>query len=186
MSEIPGLVVQLERIDSDYETMLISEIDSQTWTILSSSTLSTPERRVQYYGVELVDQKLQQAPNMTPCIAHFAETISRMVGVKFNSCVVNEYTQKQGISPTIDHPMLGSVSITLSLGENAMMKFERDNEHHSVLLPRRSTVTMIGAARYLWKHSISRNVFYLDDNDFKIKKSSEYRRISLTFRSVPC
>lgn len=42
---------------------------------------------------------------------------------------------------------------------------------------------MKNSARYDWKHGISKNISY-NKNGVMVKKSDNYRRISLTFRSV--
>jgi len=82
----------------------------------------------------------------------------------------------------------GDTIIGVSLGDDTVMKFTRDVngeiEEYNLFLPKRSIMMMTGEARYKWKHSIDKKVSYLDDEGDKIVKAANYRRISLTYRTI--
>ena len=63
------------------------------------------------------------------------------------------------------------------------MDFTKDDKKISLLLPRRSLLIMKGESRYKWKHGISKNITYIKNGDKYLKKKN-YRRISMTFRTI--
>ncbi len=99
-------------------------------------------------------------------------------------CIANEYYRDQGISPHIDRNIFGPVIMGLSLGADATMIFEHADITYYCPLLRRSLLMLSGPARSEWKHSLSKNVTYIDAQGNKVVKPLDYRRISCTFRSI--
>lgn len=107
-----------------------------------------------------------------------------------SQCIVNEYTVNQGIGPHIDRNIFGNTIVSLSLGDdtNYLMKKFRQNQISNnttkeIEIPSRSLLILKNEARYNWTHSIPKRKF-ITQNGKKIKKKDNYRRISLTFRSI--
>lgn len=74
--------------------------------------------------------------------------------IDFDSVTVNEYHPGQSISAHIDSPESGDTIRVISLLSDAVMVFELGSEKHSVVLPRRSLVSISDNLRWKWKHSI--------------------------------
>ena len=172
-------------ISSENENKLLEFIDSQTWN-------TSITRRTQHYGYEYsysskhIDKsKYTSMPSILQelCIWLKDQDIFQTIP---DQCIVNEYTRNQGISPHIDQPNnFGPVIASISLGSNTIMDFTNNNLKFSQFLERGSLVVLKEDSRYKWKHGISSNVSYISpETGLKIIKPENYRRISLTFRTV--
>jgi len=178
MQIIPeGLALQPTIISCDKEKEIISWLDSRSW----SNTLS---RRTQHYGFEYnyKSKNLLSGPKLEGPILEIAEIIKKAGLMDPDQCIVNEYYRNQGISPHIDSLIFGPVIIGVSISCDGVMIFERNQEKFECFLPQRSLIMLSGPARYEWKHSIDKKISYIDNYGNKITKSTDYRRISLTYR----
>lgn len=133
--------------------------------------------------------------------------------------LVNEYTEDFGISSHFeDEAAFGGVIATISLLEPLFMSLERPSEHSNdcdtleactkVLLEPRSLFVMAGAARYEWRHGITRQSLLRVPQECEgqgatfaaqtggvgphpghtpmrtVRRDCTYRRISLTIRHL--
>jgi len=99
-------------------------------------------------------------------------------------CIVNEYYKGQGIAPHIDSINFGPVIVGVSIGDPAAMTFNFGDKKFDCYLPSRSMVILSSDARYKWKHSLDKKVTCTDDCGNVITKPLNYRRISLTYRTL--
>ena len=175
--EVPGLILITDFIDEVSETTLLSLIDQQSWNTKLS-------RRTQHYGYEYnysgrSVHKETAAPIPTefllPGLAEYLQP---------TQAIVNEYVGNQGIGPHIDHKLFGPVIASLSLGAPTSMLFNHEGKGVQVFLPRRSLLILSGAARSNWKHSIPANKSYKNEHGVAVKKDANYRRVSITYRTV--
>ncbi len=176
-----GLILIANVISPDEETHIIGWLDKQPW----SDTLS---RRTQHYGYEYqykTGASLKPTADITGPLLTISNRLSDAGYLNSEQCIINEYTRGQGIAHHIDKPsQFGPVIVSISLGADVVMEF-RHREHHDidVLLPARSMLVMSGPSRYEWKHGIPRKIKYMVDG-IEVTKPMDYRRISLTYRSV--
>lgn len=175
-----GLRKYNDIINENTEKDLLSEIDSYQWS-------NKLKRRTQQYGYTYdytssnIVEKAPEFPKLIDAIANYLTEL-KIFEIKPNQCIINEYLRNQGINPHIDKNIFGNTIVSISLLEDTIMKFTRENEVVPVFLPRRSMIILQNSARYDYKHSIESKVSYnLDDK--KIIKSKDYRRISITFRN---
>ncbi|KAI8391062.1 uncharacterized protein BYT42DRAFT_508836 [Radiomyces spectabilis] len=127
-----------------------------------------------------------------------------------NHLLINEYNAGQGIMPHVgsylslslsmlsvsavpnsfifmaiaDAPTLfGPAILSLSLLSACIMRFSSIDGDHTVdvLLPRRSIVVLSGAARYQYKHSISKDLIETSSDGVTVQRD---RRVSYTFRTI--
>lgn len=178
-----GLCLTLDFITEAEEQEIVTWLDTQSW-----STALT--RRTQHYGYiyDYTRKNVQMTPT-TPIsgpLERIAERLSAIVNdFKPTQCIVNEYTRSQGIAPHIDNLSFGPIIISISLLADTVMVFTRNSEVFERLLPRRSFVMLSGPARYEYKHSINKNVTYISPTThLKVTKPHDYRRISLTYRTL--
>lgn len=101
-------------------------------------------------------------------------------------CIVNRYLRGEGISAHTDAKSFGPVIVSISLEAPTNMIFTHPSkETISLYLPRRSILILTGEARDTYKHEIpSRVTIDLPDRVTKISKPLDYRRISLTYRTL--
>lgn len=174
---IPGLIIKPEFITESDESHIINWLDTKSW----STELS---RRTQHYGYKY-GYKVQKATPTTPIegpLLHVCKFISDNL-FKVDQCIVNEYYRNQGISSHTDSNIFGPNIAIISLSGDTNMTFSNASESVDIFLPKRSLTILTGPARYEYKHAINKNVSYVVDNT-KIVKSDNYRRISLTYRSL--
>jgi len=174
-----GLALQLNVISPETETEIVNWLDTREW----STDLS---RRTQDFGhgYNYRNKSLTLGSPLDGKILICAQILIDAGLMNPQQCIVNEYTRNQGIAPHIDNKGFGPVVFGLSINADAVMLFEKDDERFECFLPRRSLVMLSGKVRYEWKHSISKNVTYIDDIGNKIVKPENYRRISLTYREL--
>lgn len=192
-SSIPGLVLLYDVVSERRERRLLKEIDNQEW-------MTSLSRRVQHYGYKydygkksasFNPGKGQTAPSMPRLIQKFSDRLESKYRL-FNSeskiqCIVNEYTLGQGIGAHIDNiKSFGKVVCSLSLSgdSNMILTHKSTGEKVTLFLPRRSIVILKKEARYDWKHEIPKLKSYIDDNGNRIKKDSDWRRVSVTYRTM--
>lgn len=205
---IPGLFLQTTAVDSNgvVSTPISSELElevinfldrdngSMWWRIPTPPHRSIISRRVQHFGRKYDYQRRRVAPpnteivNLEGPILQLAHWLSPLFGgVIPDQCIVNEYLRKENISPHIDQPEdFGPVVVSISLLEDTNFIFDLPNtkEKYNIFVPKRSVLAMTGDSRYKWRHSIPSRVTYVDSSGTKHTKSTNYRRISLTYRTV--
>lgn len=192
--EIPGLIGMADFIIEERETRIVNYLDRRPW---SSITPSSNSRNVQQFGYkyDYSSRSLQYTPTdpLEEDILYLGlhlqkdDWLSRPSNPNVSNlqCIVNEYYRNQGISPHIDREQFGPNVISVSLLEDTVMTFSNGSISYDVYLPRRGILVMTGDARYKWKHSISSRVTYSRPDGTRVKKDNNYRRISLTYRTVP-
>jgi len=185
--EVPGLYY----IDNIHEETAdtITELDTCPWTPVSNSNHS---RQVQHYGFKYnyatgnINEACEPIPAFLKTYKDLLHHICMQLELidstyEFNQCIVNNYTQGQGISPHIDVKQYGGVIGCFTLGSGATMVFENGAEKREVYVKPNSLYIMSGDARYIWKHSmISRKSDKVDG-----VRQERGRRVSITFRNVP-
>jgi alkylated DNA repair dioxygenase AlkB len=178
MGEIPkGLYFMYEVITEKEEEEIIKWLDEQEWSTVL-------KRRTQHYGYEYNynSKDVKRTKEMSGPILQLSAKLSKIMNAQ--QCIVNEYTEQQGISPHIDSDMFGPIIVGLSIGADCNMIFTADGkERYVAYLPRRSFVLLQDDARHLWKHSIPMTKYVITSDGKKVK-SSDYRRISLTYRTI--
>ncbi len=188
-----GLSLKEEAISAELEQRLINEIDNYGNTYGWNTTL---KRRTLHFGYTY-DYRNSNVTPTTPIAGLFREALEWLIHYGWlprapegiaspYQCIVNEYTQTQGITAHSDAPIFGDAIVSLSLSADTNMQFARQG--YPVLdlfLPRRSVVRMSEESRYLWTHAIipSRKT-YMNAGGQRVPKSDNYRRLSLTFRYI--
>lgn len=170
-----------DAVTEDFEKDIVMWLDAQTWS-------NKLKRRTQHYGLEYdYDRRTttSNAPPITGPIREIVENLKVLGFPEFTQCIVNEYTRDQGISPHIDKDIFGNIIISLSLLAPAEMVFTRsDHEKMTLVLPPRSLLRFSGDLRYKWKHEIKETKTLRLPDGTVYKKPLNYRRISLTFRTM--
>lgn len=183
MSVVPeGLSLQLNVITPEKEAEIITWLDTRNYDPWSTAL----SRRTQHFGYEYnyTGKSIAPGPPMVGPILDLAQYIEKVGLMKPEQCIVNEYFRDQSIAGHTDKIIFCPVIIGISLGADVVMTFERGIEKFECFLPRRSMMMITGQARYEWKHGIQKRVTYIDNLGNKITKPNNYRRISLTYRSI--
>lgn len=189
--DIPGLSLYYEAMSESVEKELLRLIDEKVW----STDLS---RRTQQYGYEYSYRNRRQGTKIQdiPTFLHpLLQQLSQSGLGSFQQCIINEYRQKQGISPHTDHPSFGPIIVSYSLAAPSNMIFTSKSQKRTIFLPRRSLLVLQGEARSEWKHSIPTSNTIItgtegtgstnNTQETTIIRDSHYRRVSITFRSIP-
>lgn len=185
---IKGIYGLTDFIDSEMEKSIVSYLDEREW---SSVTKGTAGRMVQQFGY-LYNYKsrnaIQKTNKLEEDIRYIAKKLIEQEWFKVDiskiQCIANQYMRNQGISEHVDALFFGDTVVSVSLLENTVMTFTTNDQTVNILLPRRSIVILTEDARYKWKHSISSKIKYIAPNGQTITKHNNYRRISLTYRTV--
>lgn len=180
MSIPEGLYLTPDFISEPEEQEIITWLDQQQW----STSLS---RRTQHYGYlyDYTRKNIDPIPT-TPISGPLHHIATRLLNNP-TQCIVNEYTRNQGIAPHIDNLSFGPIIMSISLNADTVMTFTHTDSSNvfQCLLPRRSIVMLTGPSRYQYKHSIDKKVTYIDPiTNTKVTKPHDYRRISLTYRTL--
>ncbi len=176
-------------ISPELEAALVQEIDQNDWFIVPKST-----RRVQHYGYRYdytSGSTNQPAPPFPPLLQHLANTIAQMgYMVQPQQAIINEYDKTQGIGAHYDRLEYGPIITSVSLLEDTNMNFAgRPNTSYAgqkqeVLLSRRSLLVMSGPYRQQFTHAIPKRSTVTYPDDKRVAKKADYRRISVTFRTL--
>lgn len=163
-----GLAYTEEWMTKEYEAKVLADIDLAEW----SERIS---RRTQHYGrrYDYNDKRLHAAPVMLDRLQRVADSLEKTLSIRFNQCIVNEYTEGQGIAQHVDSPLFGNTIATVTLNDSVVLTLQRGNEHRLITLNPRSLLVLSGESRYTWSHGIQR----------VHTTSHGYRRVSLTYRS---
>ena len=175
-----GLKYYPNVLTEESEKILVEWIDHQKW----NESLS---RRTQHYGYEY-NYRSRTAAKPTRAIEgplyDLATSLQESEIMTPTQCIINEYTQNQNISAHIDALIFGPVVVSVSLLAPTLMLFTNGTEKFEIVLEPRSMVILTEDARYKWKHEIvKRQNFKLPDGTIYTKPSN-YRRISLTYRTL--
>lgn len=183
LTQISGLTVKANYIDTAEHDRLLKIIDQQPW-------LTDLKRRVQHYGYRYdyksrsVDPSMYLGP-LPEWIAPLAKRLHKggFISKVPDQVIINEYEPGQGIASHVDCiPCFGDTIISLTLGSACVMAFTniKTGEEVPVLLEPRGLIVMQDAARYDWKHGIAARKSDVCEGQI-IKRG---RRVSLTFRSI--
>ena len=186
-----GLSYHPDFIDRDSEELLLEYIDQQDWN-------TSLRRRTQHYGHRYdYAQKTavgQEAPPIAGPLAFIAHHLAQASvfladpdgsGIEPQQCIVNEYIKGQGIAAHTDARSFGPVVVSISLLAPTVMVFTRPGfDPVRVLLEPRSALIMSGEARFDWKHEIPARVRMEYPDGSIHSQANDYRRISLTFRTM--
>lgn len=174
----PGLIYQEDFISEEVEKKLIEWIDKQPWN-------NSIKRRTQHYGYEYNYTQRVALQKTTPISGPLLELCEELTSImKPEQCIINEYTKSQGIAAHIDACTFGPIICSISLGSPCNMIFTKGDEKTSLYLAPRSIVVLTKDARYKWKHEIRPTSSITLPEGREIKKLDDYRRISLTFRTM--
>ncbi len=178
---LPGLYLYPDAITPEIEQKIVTWLDTEgKW----SNALS---RRTQHYGYEY-GYTARDAKPTTPITGPLLEVANWLAGCEImnpTQCIVNEYTVDQGISAHTDAKIFGPVIASLSLLQPTNMIFTHQSQSDkSITLMPRSVLVMTGQARSEWRHEIpKRKTVTMKDRSI-LKKGEDYRRISLTYRTM--
>jgi len=187
INNVPGLFIQENIITPEVETEIINWLDTKPW----SNALS---RRTQHYGY-IYDYKqtnLEPGEKFDGWIITLSQfLLNNKIMEKCDQVIINEYNRGQGIAKHIDglrgnRPnIFGPVIVSISLNEdtNFIFRNTKSRDVTNVYVPKRSILVMMGDSRYTWTHEIPK-LSTVNRNGELIKKNENYRRISLTFRSI--
>jgi alkylated DNA repair dioxygenase AlkB len=179
----PGLLYMKDYLTEKEEKKLFKQLDRGE--IPWENDLS---RRTSQFGTSYnyKSKKVNILPDrpVTGIIKTLAGNISESFGGDFNNIICNEYTKKQGITAHTDSKIFGEIVCGVSIGSGANMVFEHKTKGKlNLWLEPRSMFLMEGEARYDWKHSISPLV-NMPYEDGKVKREDDFRRVSITFRTL--
>lgn len=174
---ISGLRLVRNIITPNEEQALVQNVDNSMWN-------TSLKRRTQHYGYTYSYASKSIATRAPPIPEWCNFLVNRLLDqrillVRPDQMIVNEYEPGQGIYPHVDSPvsfMDGIVSV--SLASDVVMEFihQTSMEKKEATLPRCSMISLNGDARYQWRHGIAAR-----KTDHGVKR---YRRVSLTFRKI--
>lgn len=176
-----GLQYLPEYLNGAAHDHLLAEVDTQPW-------LMSVDHRVQVYGYHYNHAKraafrLGDLPAWATDLALRLCDDGLLPAVP-NQLVANDYPPGSGIFPHIDQAVFGDVVASVSLGSTCVMRFSHgaSGRLEELLLEPRSVLVLSGDARWAWQHEIPARATdpWLDD------ERPRSRRVSLTFRIVPC
>ena len=159
------------------EQELLEHFQSQKW----NTSLS---RRTLHYGYEYdysrknTLHKTEPIPEwLKPCL----ERASEIFRIDFDQVLINEYVPGQGISKHIDNlDLFREIVVSITLGSQCVMVFQKDKDEKNVLLEKRSLVALTDEFRDKWTHMIPAR------KSDKVGKEVLKRgtRVSITFRKI--
>lgn len=187
---IPGLLLQPNVLTDEVEASIIQELDSLLWS--DELRRRTIHRGYRYpYG----GGALTKTDPIEGYLLHLANFLAehRVMGVdnqgsgiRPDQVIVNEYLTDQGIGAHTDRLDFGPVIVAFSLGQDTNFVFRKSGttEHHEIYVPHGSLMVMSGEARSGWTHEIPKRKTITTPSG-KVKKGDDYRRISITYRTIP-
>lgn len=161
---ISEIIVVPNFIDQATHDYLLKKIDQAEWC-------SDLKRRTQHYGYKY-DYKKRNVTASTPIpkwLKKLCQEVRDLTSHKPTQVIINEYTAGQSISAHTDAPIFGEHIVSITLGGESSMIFERENQKVKIALRPCGAIMMSGDYRYKWKHCTS-----------PIKSGA--RRVSITFR----
>lgn len=169
---IPGLTFLNSCLDENSQNILLEYIDSKPW-------LLDLKRRTQHYGARydykarrlFYDNILQFEPG-SPIDILRNNVVTLFNGKLPDQCIINEYTSGQSISKHIDASCFGDIIVTVSLGDFTDFVMSNNNESIPIRVNKGDVIVLSSDARYKWSHQT------------KPVHNSNYRRISITFRTI--
>jgi len=178
--------------------MLLRFLDSNTWQNDFAS------RRVQQFGFHLNFFDENDLTPLGDIPKEFSKVMAKLEkeGIlpvaQCQQIIINEYVgPKQGIGKHVDCDVFGDTIVSLTLGDPCALlmhetlpqaeynfkTLEQSGRVFSMILESQSIVVLQKDARYLWKHEIPKSN-RVDVNGTVIERGEDYRRVSVTFRSV--
>ena len=153
-------------------------------------------RRQQFYGLVYFHtshdlQAIQpKVNNVNNDLRQFDWLIEKLLNIGVfkswpDQVLVNEYVGKMGIASHLDvDTAFGDTIVTLSLINHCWLTLTSSNTEAKVLMEPNSLLIMQKDARFVYKHGITKCGWVVLGNDIGVKRSSEWKRISLTFRHL--
>lgn len=182
--EVNGLTYIDNFISSEKEDEIVRYLDTKIWS-------TKLKRRTQHYGYEYnYSNKSAKtlAPPLEGPIKEVADVLNGVGIITPEQCIVNEYTRNQGIGAHTDSNTFGPIIVSISLLTPTNMIFTRSGyEDICLTLMPRSLLLLSGDARNLWKHQIDETIklkLMINTGRVEYVKSEDYRRISLTYRTM--
>lgn len=182
VNEVPGLHIVTNLITPSQEQALLRAVDGEQW-------LSTLHRRTQHYGYEYdyrtrnLPRRLGVLPEWSNAVVDALVDMGALLGPPHprpNQLIVNEYQPGQGISAHTDSNVFLSPIVSVSLGSQCLMHFNKGSVSRDIELPTCSAVILTGESRNTWQHSIVGRKSDLIQGSKRLRG----RRVSLTFRYV--
>lgn len=145
-----GLSVVLDFITEDEETEILNNI------VVGIKKKINSRNTIKRYGSDLPYKSNIVSKNIPDFLESLCSKLleNKLLDIKPDSVTINEYLRGQCIKAHIDSITSGDVITTLSLKNNAVMRFKQKREEFTVELPRRCLVQMRNEIRYKWEHSI--------------------------------
>lgn len=149
-------------VTEEEESILLSCIK---WDECDSGNLKY--RKVKHYGYEFrydinnVDKNAPLSSGIPEecenILNRFRQNNKQFKNFKPDQLTINEYKPGQGIPPHVDtHSAFEDPLLSLSLGASVNMEFrDNDDNHISLLLPRRSLLIMSGEPRYIIRNILT-------------------------------
>lgn len=188
---VPGLHVQKDILLEEMETSIMKELDSMEWSEALARRTIHRGYVYPYSGGHL--QKTTPMEGLLKHLATYLRDNSIMGkdtrtggGIMPDQVIVNEYLQNQGIGAHIDRKDFGPVIVSFSLNDDTNFVFRNPETNQKVELyvPRRSIMIMTGQARDIWTHEIPKRKTVIDPTGKRVSKPDDYRRVSITYRTV--
>lgn len=162
--EVPaGLVMHPDLLTPEEEAELVERCAAEDLQPLVMRGVPS-RRRVAHFGAGY-DFDAQSATPAAPVPDHLLGLRGRCAALadvspdSFVEALVTEYDVGASIGWHKDALVFGPVVVGVSLGSDAVMRFQRraaggERRVHEQPLPRRSAYVLSGAARWTWQHSI--------------------------------
>lgn len=173
---VPGVLYYPEFLPEALEKEIITELDSLPWS-------NQLKRRTQHYGY-IYDYRSRSLPKATTPLSPSLLKVAKLLPFEPTQCIVNEYLRNQGISAHTDSRVFGPIIASVSLLAPCEMIFTSGSRVFTLTLMPRSLLILSGEAREDWKHEIKGNVKVSLPDGTIYHKPEDYRRVSLTFRTL--
>lgn len=167
---VEGLKLVEDLLTEGEEHALLSRIIAGPWDHTLARRTQQYGYRYNYKGVSVNPEPIAAIPDWLQHVV--TRLVERGIMETPQQVIINEYKPGQGISAHTDHRYaFGPVVVSLSLGAEWPMVFQRRGERVEVPLLRRSAVVLSGPARYEWTHCIE-------------PLRNRGTRVSVTFRTL--
>lgn len=188
--KIPGLYVQKEVLTTDHEEKIIQDLDHMKWSDELSRRTIHQGYRYPYSRGGLI--KIEPISGIFSYLAKYLYDNHVMSNTKDvddrvypDQVIINEYLKDQGIGAHVDRQDFGPIVVAFSLNADTNMIFRNveTKEKTEIYVPRRSILIMSGESRNKFTHEIPRRKTVLTP-DGNVTKGEDYRRVSITYRTV--
>ena len=159
-NNMEGFIIKLDFISAEEEKDLLLLLETEQ----KPKHASTRRNSVRRYG----SKKPYNSNMVSESVPEFFLPLQKKLVTEGylndipDAVSVNEYLIGQGIEQHIDSVASGPIISILSLGSDAIMKFEQKEKSLSFDIPARSLIQLKGEARDKWTHGIEpvKNIRY--------------------------